>query len=75
MSDAQRPSSRGLHGTRNSDAIVRDLRVHQILEGSNEIMRVVIAHSRASGKGWKIRPITLQLSIFRGKSRRRLSYR
>ena len=27
------------------EKIVRDLRVHQILEGTNEIMRVVIARS------------------------------
>jgi alkylation response protein AidB-like acyl-CoA dehydrogenase len=34
------------------EKIVRDLRVHQILEGSNEIMRVVIARSVvASGQG------------------------
>ncbi|WP_374229662.1 acyl-CoA dehydrogenase family protein, partial [Rhodococcus opacus] len=31
--------------------IVRDLRVHQILEGSNEIMRVVIARSVIAGAG------------------------
>src|SRR3546814_9574836 len=34
------------------EKIVRDLRVHQILEGSNEIIRVVIARSVvASGQG------------------------
>ncbi len=33
------------------EKIVRDLRVHQILEGSNEIMRVVIARSVVAGKG------------------------
>ncbi len=27
----------------NVERIVRDLRVHQILEGTNEIMRVIIA--------------------------------
>jgi alkylation response protein AidB-like acyl-CoA dehydrogenase len=27
------------------EKIVRDLRVHQILEGTNEIMRVVVARS------------------------------
>jgi alkylation response protein AidB-like acyl-CoA dehydrogenase len=27
------------------EKIVRDLRVHQILEGTNEIMRVIIARS------------------------------
>ena len=29
------------------EKIVRDLRVHQILEGTNEIMRVVIGRSAA----------------------------
>ena len=29
--------------TSASSAIVRDLRVHQILEGTNEIMRVIIS--------------------------------
>ncbi|MEU2003653.1 isobutyryl-CoA dehydrogenase [Rhodococcus sp. NPDC019627] len=33
------------------EKIVRDLRVHQILEGSNEIMRVVIARSIVAGAG------------------------
>ncbi|MFD9666941.1 acyl-CoA dehydrogenase family protein, partial [Rhodococcus sp. NPDC059968] len=33
------------------EKIVRDLRVHQILEGSNEIMRVVIARSVVGGAG------------------------
>ncbi|SED35801.1 isobutyryl-CoA dehydrogenase [Rhodococcus koreensis] len=33
------------------EKIVRDLRVHQILEGSNEIMRVVIARSIIAGHG------------------------
>ncbi|WP_137875759.1 acyl-CoA dehydrogenase family protein [Rhodococcus sp. Q] len=33
------------------EKIVRDLRVHQILEGTNEIMRVVIARSVIAGKG------------------------
>lgn len=33
------------------EKIVRDLRVHQILEGSNEIMRVVIARSVVAGRG------------------------
>ncbi|GAA4475085.1 isobutyryl-CoA dehydrogenase [Rhodococcus olei] len=32
------------------EKIVRDLRVHQILEGSNEIMRVVVARSVIAGK-------------------------
>lgn len=33
------------------EKIVRDLRVHQILEGTNEIMRVIIARSLLDGKG------------------------
>ncbi|AOW93062.1 acyl-CoA dehydrogenase [Rhodococcus sp. WMMA185] len=33
------------------EKIVRDLRVHQILEGSNEIMRVIIARSIVGGAG------------------------
>ncbi|NUP29195.1 MAG: acyl-CoA dehydrogenase, partial [Nocardia sp.] len=34
------------------EKIVRDLRVHQILEGTNEIMRMVVARSMtASGAG------------------------
>ncbi|WP_322544789.1 isobutyryl-CoA dehydrogenase [Rhodococcoides fascians] len=33
------------------EKIVRDLRVHQILEGSNEIMRVVIARSIVASSG------------------------
>jgi alkylation response protein AidB-like acyl-CoA dehydrogenase len=32
------------------EKIVRDLRVHQILEGTNEIMRVIVARSLL-GKG------------------------
>lgn len=32
------------------EKIVRDLRVHQILEGTNEIMRVVVARSVMAGK-------------------------
>jgi alkylation response protein AidB-like acyl-CoA dehydrogenase len=32
------------------EKIVRDLRVHQILEGTNEIMRVIIARSVIAGK-------------------------
>jgi alkylation response protein AidB-like acyl-CoA dehydrogenase len=32
------------------EKIVRDLRVHQILEGTNEIMRVIIARALISGK-------------------------
>ncbi|WP_336488075.1 acyl-CoA dehydrogenase family protein [Methylobacterium nigriterrae] len=32
------------------EKIVRDLRVHQILEGSNEIMRVIIARSLLGGR-------------------------
>ncbi|MEO0730214.1 MAG: acyl-CoA dehydrogenase family protein, partial [Pseudomonadota bacterium] len=31
------------------EKIVRDLRVHQILEGTNEIMRVVIARQTLGG--------------------------
>jgi alkylation response protein AidB-like acyl-CoA dehydrogenase len=33
------------------EKIVRDLRVHQILEGTNEIMRVIIARALTGGKG------------------------
>lgn len=33
------------------EKIVRDLRVHQILEGTNEIMRVIIARSLLAGRG------------------------
>jgi alkylation response protein AidB-like acyl-CoA dehydrogenase len=33
------------------EKIVRDLRVHQILEGTNEIMRVIIARSLLGGRG------------------------
>jgi alkylation response protein AidB-like acyl-CoA dehydrogenase len=33
------------------EKIVRDLRVHQILEGTNEIMRVIIARALISGTG------------------------
>jgi alkylation response protein AidB-like acyl-CoA dehydrogenase len=33
------------------EKIVRDLRVHQILEGTNEIMRVIIARAITGGKG------------------------
>ncbi|MFT4152164.1 MAG: acyl-CoA dehydrogenase family protein, partial [Paracoccaceae bacterium] len=29
---------------------VRDLRVHQILEGTNEIMRLIVARSLVEGK-------------------------
>jgi butyryl-CoA dehydrogenase len=32
------------------EKIVRDLRVHQILEGTNEIMRVIIARAVIAGK-------------------------
>jgi alkylation response protein AidB-like acyl-CoA dehydrogenase len=32
------------------EKIVRDLRVHQILEGTNEIMRVIIARSLIAAK-------------------------
>ena len=32
------------------EKVVRDLRVHQILEGTNEIMRVIIARDLVSGK-------------------------
>ena len=32
------------------EKIVRDLRVHQILEGTNEIMRVIIARSLLGGR-------------------------
>ena len=31
------------------EKIVRDLRVHQILEGTNEIMRVIVARAPAGG--------------------------
>jgi alkylation response protein AidB-like acyl-CoA dehydrogenase len=30
---------------------VRDLRVHQILEGTNEIMRVIVARSLLAERG------------------------
>jgi alkylation response protein AidB-like acyl-CoA dehydrogenase len=33
------------------EKIVRDLRVHQILEGTNEIMRVIIARALLGGRG------------------------
>ena len=33
------------------EKIVRDLRVHQILEGTNEIMRVVVARSVIGSAG------------------------
>ena len=32
------------------EKVVRDLRVHQILEGTNEIMRVVVARSLVGGR-------------------------
>ena len=32
------------------EKIVRDLRVHQILEGSNEIMRVIVARALLAGR-------------------------
>ena len=32
------------------EKIVRDLRVHQILEGTNEIMRVIIARALTGGR-------------------------
>jgi alkylation response protein AidB-like acyl-CoA dehydrogenase len=32
------------------EKLVRDLRVHQILEGTNEIMRVIIAREILSGR-------------------------
>jgi alkylation response protein AidB-like acyl-CoA dehydrogenase len=31
------------------EKIVRDLRVHQILEGTNEIMRVIVARGLVAG--------------------------
>ncbi|MEU9151268.1 acyl-CoA dehydrogenase family protein [Streptomyces sp. NPDC048417] len=48
---AAHPADRALHlhggySCRNAygiEKIVRDLRVHQILEGTNEIMRVIVA--------------------------------
>ncbi len=33
------------------EKIVRDLRVHQILEGTNEIMRVIVARTLLNGRG------------------------
>ncbi len=33
------------------EKIVRDLRVHQILEGTNEIMRVIVARTLLAGRG------------------------
>jgi alkylation response protein AidB-like acyl-CoA dehydrogenase len=33
------------------EKVVRDLRVHQILEGANEIMRVIVARSLLAGRG------------------------
>ena len=32
------------------EKLVRDLRVHQILEGTNEIMRLIIARSLGGGR-------------------------
>ena len=32
------------------EKIVRDLRVHQILEGTNEIMRLIVARSLVGGR-------------------------
>ena len=32
------------------EKIVRDLRVHQILEGTNEIMRVIVARALLAGR-------------------------
>jgi alkylation response protein AidB-like acyl-CoA dehydrogenase len=32
------------------EKIVRDLRVHQILEGTNEIMRVIVARQMLAGR-------------------------
>ena len=32
------------------EKIVRDLRVHQILEGTNEIMRLIVARSLLAGR-------------------------
>ena len=31
------------------EKIVRDLRVHRILEGTNEIMRLIVAHTLREG--------------------------
>jgi alkylation response protein AidB-like acyl-CoA dehydrogenase len=36
------------------EKLVRDLRVHQILEGTNEIMRVIIARAMLSGNGYRL---------------------
>ena len=33
------------------ERLVRDTRVHQILEGTNEIMRVIVARHLLSGRG------------------------
>jgi hypothetical protein len=33
------------------EKIVRDLRVHRILEGTNEIMRLIVARSLIGGRG------------------------
>ena len=39
----------GYSGITASSKLVRDLRVHQILEGTNEIMRVIIARKVLGG--------------------------
>ena len=40
----------GYLGDYEVERIVRDLRVHQILEGTNEIMRVIVAREMMKGQ-------------------------